>query len=315
MFKRKKVDRSKKGVRTRVYRARFYTRRGFLGYLVIMIMVVGLIVWLKFSTNYWTGEDKLTLAINNSDGGVNVVTFNPIDSEIVNIYIPGNTQVEVTHQLGVWKIKSLWQLGKQEGLRGNLLTSTVTRNFKFPVYLWSGEFALGLTNTSLASLLRGIFGFYETNLGMGDRVRLAFFSLGIKNSKRVDVDLSQTSYLKKTVLKDGEEGYVVSGNIPQKLAATFSDNEFSQSMPRIMIRDRSDNPGEVEEVGKIVEILGGKVSSISRESGEDVVCKVAGKDKSFIETILRLFPCQEERRANLNFDLEMTIGRDFQKNF
>jgi hypothetical protein len=290
-------------------------KKGWIKYFLIIFVVIIPYLFLKFLSRHWTGEDKLFLAINNGDGGVNVVSFNPVDSEIVNIHIPGNTQVEVAHQLGTWKVKSLWQLGKQEKLGGKLLASTITKNFKFPVFLWADSIALGFVTTEPVSLVKAVFTPYEGSLGLGDRIRLAIFSIGIKNSKRIDVELSQTSYLTETILKDGEVGFIISGNVPQKLTAVFSSDKFASGELRIRVRDKSDSPGVAAEVGRIVEVLGGKVSSISKEIGEDMSCSVSGRDKLFVEAIMALFPCELSGRTSDNFDLEMTIGRDFQKNF
>lgn len=284
-------------------------------YLTLFTIVVLCILFIKSPTENWTGNNKLFLVTSNKDGSINVISFNPVDSEIINIHIPGNTEVEVAHQLGLWKLRSIWQLGKQEQIGGSLLTSTIAKNFKFPVYLWSSESGISLLSSKTSDLIQAVIIPYESNLGLRDKIHLALFSLGVKNSKRIDIELLNTKFLKKTVLKDGEEGYVITGNVPKDLISAFSGSQFSQMDLKIMIRDRSDSPALAEDIGKIVEVFGGKVSSIVREPGQDIGCFITGKNKSFIKSVLKVLPCNDAEHINSNFDLEMVIGRNFNKDF
>src|SRR3989344_5653706 len=90
-------------------------------YLFLIILGVSLFLYFVTSRKYWDGEGRLTLAVQKLDGDVNIVTFDPKTSEIFNIRIPGSTEVEVANQLGVWKLKSVWELSMQENLEGSLL--------------------------------------------------------------------------------------------------------------------------------------------------------------------------------------------------
>ena len=173
--------------------------------------------------NYWTSNTKLTLLVQESRGELNLITFDPEVGEITNIKIPSNTEVEVARRYGVFRLGNVWELGYSEGLRGDLLANTITKNFKLPVYTWADSQAVGFVSTNYFDVGRAVISRYRTNLKIGDRIRIAAFVFRIPNSRRVEINLSDTQYLKKTKLIDGEEGYVIVRNIPVSILSVFAE--------------------------------------------------------------------------------------------
>ncbi len=278
------------------------------------ILVAVLFFWSQ--TKYFRSGDKLSLAVAREDGGVTLATFDLPSQTITTINIPADVQVEVSRGLGTFRLSSVWKLSVNEKSEGVLLAETITKNFRFPVYLWAQEAALGLAKADSPSLVRGIVSPYKTNLGIGDKISIALFSLGVKNTNRVNIDLGDTSYLRKQKFRDGEEGFVISGSIPQTLGVIFSDPEVSSSNYKAQIRDASGEPGIATDLGEIIEVLGPKVASIKKEETKDLDCKVAGKNSRFVLKVARVFGCKETSASvQGNFDLEITIGKVFAKRF
>src|SRR3989304_7037936 len=220
---RRKINSGKNNKRSLARLASGKKRSKIFIYLFLIILTFSLFLFFVTSRKYWDGEERLTLAVQKLDGDVNVVTFDPITSEIINIAIPGDVEVEVANQLGVWKLKSVWDLGKQEELEGTLLARTVTKHFKFPVFLWAQSEASGFYEGNVSGLFKAVFFPYSTNLNLADRVSISLFSLGVKNTKRFEIKLEETSYLHKSVLADGEEGWKVVGDAPQDITSLFAD--------------------------------------------------------------------------------------------
>ena len=207
-------------------------------------------------------------------------------------------------------------MGENEGFTGKLAVETVTKYFNFPVYKWADTSAIGLSNGGIVPMLRAVFSSYKTNLKIGDRIGILIFLLRIKNTGRTDIDLNETSYLKKATFIDGGGGYVVSGSPSQKLTSIFVDNNISKKGSTILIKDASGKSGVAEDVGEVIQVIGAKVASIQRIDKKDVDCFVSGKNSEFSKKIARIFSCDiDEDKLESSFDFEIQIGEQFAKRF
>jgi len=273
------------------------------------------VLYLALTTKYWSSQEKLSMAVASPDGGIVVSVLDPQNGEITNIMVPKNTQVEASRELGTWKIKSIWALGVNEKLGGRLLKDTVLKNFKFPVSVWADKGAFGFASGDTLGVLKAMFFPYDTNLRMGDRLRIGIFSLGLANSKRTDVDLTKSGYLKKTKLTDGEEGYVLSGKIPKDLLVVFSDPEISRLGLKVNIKDASADPSVAQEVAEVIEVMGAKVAAVTKEPKTSSDCRIWGSG-FFAKDVARLLSCKlEKERPQGRFDLELEIGEGFAARF
>lgn len=284
--------------------------------LVLILLFFTLLFFLIFQTSFWDGDSKLTLAINKKDGDVLIAIFNPVVDEVTSITVPKNTQLKVARQLGTWRAGSVWQLGENEDLEGRLLQETITYHLKLPVVAWADSPAEGFANGELVALVKAVSLPYKTNLKIGDRIKLAFFSFGVKNFKREEINLAETNLLKKTQLIDGEEGFILTSGLPASILALFSDIEISQKDVLVLIRDATDKRGVPEQVGEIVEVLGAKVVAIKKEESEKFDCMVLGKDQKAVEKLAQVFSCEKGKGLpSGSFDLEIKIGEEFARRF
>lgn len=298
--------------------ARRQKKRQFsLGKILFLIVFIGIIFFFfGLRGKYWNGKEKVSLGINREDGEVLVASFDPSNDEITTILIPENTQVQVARQLGTWKIGSVWQLGKNEKLGGQLLAETITKNFRFPVFLWADENSSAFTTGSFWPTIKAVVNPGKTNIGLGDRLRIALFTLSVKNTNRINFNLKESSCLRKTKLLDGEEGFMISGSIPEKITTVFSEESISSQNLKAIIKDYTQKPGIPERVGEIVEVLGIKVATIKKEETKNIDCLVTARQDYIREKTARLFGCAEEKgNPEGNFDLEVKIGEQFIKRF
>src|SRR5258708_3353297 len=107
--------------------------------VLILALVLSFLLYFATRTKYWDGKHKLVLAISDSNGDVQLDVFDPVSSQITKIQIPGSTEVDVAHQLGIWRLKVVPKLGEKEGEGPDILPLTITKHFKFPVYAWGEE--------------------------------------------------------------------------------------------------------------------------------------------------------------------------------
>lgn len=285
--------------------------------LYFFIFLFGLLLLLFFGlrSKNFSGNEKTSLVIKNADSSVSVIILDPHLKEIHTLNIPPDTEVEVAGDYGSWKIKSIWQLGEQEGIGGELLSRSVTLGLKMPTPLWADSDASGLIVPGFPRIFNALFSPYKTNLSFADKLGILFLSLSVKNTKRVTIDLEETSYLEKETLPDGEEAFVVVKSPPSSISALFADPILSSKIISVSIKDASEKPGLAEEVGEVVEVLGGKVSSIEKIEGLAENCLLKANDIAVLETLERVFDCKSAKSAVGNFDLEITIGKVFAEKY
>jgi len=284
----------------------------FIRIILAVVLIAGAFFFLSFQTRFWDAKSKLTLATNTKEGDIIVSSFDPQTASVTNIFIPASTQLNVSRQLGSWRAKSIWQLGLNEKLSGALLRETVVKNFYLPIVAWGDAPALAFSQGDFLGIARAMVLPFKTNLKVGDKIKLGIFALSVKNPKRTDLDLRQGNYLKKARLTDGEEGYIPTGAGLEKLIIYFADSGVSQKNLRVEIKDASGGSRVAQEVGKTIEMIGAKVSSLSKVEQEDTDCQVAGKDKRLVELISAVFSCQKVKgEPSGNFDAQVKLGKGF----
>lgn len=302
--------------RRRIKRKKRKKRRKTLLKIGIWVfLVLFLVLLFKLTTKYWSSDSKLTMAVFEESGDIRVSTFDPEADTIRSVIIPADTEVKVARQLGTWRIKSVWRLGEDEGFDGKLLAETVTKQFKIPVFVWAGSRASGFSSGDAIPVLKSAIAPYKTNLGLGDRLKLAAFSLGVKNFKREEVDLADSRVLEETELVDGSMGFRVVGDIPASIVAIYSDPLFSSMGAKTHIIDATTSQTVAEEVGEIIEVVGLKVASIEEVEKSYVDCSVSGKDRKLVVKVSKLLSCSLEEHDEENFDLTILLGEEFADRF
>lgn len=257
--------------------------------------VIFLAIWafLRLTPHYWNGKDRLNLVVVQKEE-VDILVFDPQNFEITKFIIPGDTQVDVASSKGKFKIKNVWQLGADEGLGGKLLTQTVTKNFYLPVFLWRGR--------------------SKTNLPVADRISLWIFKLRVKETDINEIDLGKGLYVKPKKLEDGSRGYILESPLPERLTVYFSDYKMLKDVPRVVIEDETGTSNTSSVVGKVIEVMGGKVVSIEKKAASGLDCEMGGKDEDVLNKIADIFSCQKTSE-NTEFDLKIKIGKTFAKRF
>jgi len=281
-------------------------------HLAIGIFFVAFIAYLLVNTKYWSKDRKLILTHPLLNGDVEVVVFNPKTDEITAIVIPKTTDVDVSRGLGVWQLGSVWQLGINEGMGGRLLTETVVKNFKIPAFAWLNSAPNSYSDIGMGGLLKALLIPKNTNLKLGDRVRLMLFALSVKEFKKTSIDLNNTNYLKREILKGGEEGYKVTNNFPHKLILVISDIRFAKEDIRVLILDNTGSRGFTGQIGEIIEKMSAKVASVDIGDKKELDCLVISSDRDLAERVGIVFGCEVRKgETKGNFDIELTLGKQF----
>ena len=286
----------------------------FLLFLLLFVLIIFGLYFLN--RKHSSGNLKISMVFPDNEGNVIVSTFSKKEKEVALIKIPQNTQLEASRQLGSWKAKSLWQLGVNEKYNGLLLQETITKNFHFPVSIWADEKASGFVSGNIIKLIKATVFPYKTNLSLGDRLNLFYISFGIQNKKISSYDLSELSILKKTKLTDGEEGYILSKDVPINIMSSFSESISSNFGYMVQIINATGSRNVAENIGKTIESMGFKITSIKDESSNNNIdCLISGKNKDVVNKMSLIYSCITEASNNNDFDIVIKLGSKFSKRY
>jgi len=285
--------------------------------ILIAIFAVLAVGFFFLRNGLWDGKTQFSAVFGSSLEDVLVLTIDPSTERIVTIRIPKETDVDVAHQLGVWPVGSVWDLGKNENLDGDLLAKTVTKTFKFPIQAWGSYSTLHLIKGNIFEKLSAIFSIDASNLSFHDKVRLALFSLQTPSNKRIEIDLADTSYLSKMTNFQGESVYHLKGDIPTSILKIFSDSTISSERLKIGITNLGVSNTQINEITEIIEVLGTKVISIENHDNSDADCVVRGSHNSITaQKLASVFSCDFEKiKDGSNLDLELELGSKFKTRF
>lgn len=279
--------------------------------LPMLVICIVLGIWLFFRASKLTKANRLALVVPTANG-VEVTNFDFELGEVTTLELPAEAQVEVARGLGTWKLGSVWQLGVNEQLDGLLLAETMSRYYHLPVYVWADSPAAAYA--SGVGLPSAVFTKYKTNLTLADRIRLAVFSAGVKNTKRKTINLVERAYLVPKTLTDGQKGYVKTGEFSVGLTSIFTDADLASKNYKLRVVDMS-GQGLGQEVGALAEVVGVKVGAIDRVDALDADCSVVSAD-SAAQELAAVFGCKfSQSKPEGSFEVEMVLGSQFAKRY
>ncbi len=136
--------------------------------------------------------------------------------------------------------------------------------------------------------------------------------MAVKNTKRIDLDLSDSTFLDSKRLIDGTMGFTISDTPPKSVLTYFASPQMN-AYPKVALIDNTGQVGFSEDFSVLLEVLGGKVLSITRNAPSDDGCVVDSKDRGTMLLFENLFDC---KRGGLlkegSFDTIITLGRAFE---
>lgn len=319
--------------RLRVRRAKtaYKHKRYSKGILVKLIIVLCsvffvLAVWRLFNSwrnSQWITGTRLTVVVASDNP--KVYSYNPQAEKLIVFAIPANTQIETSRGYGQWFVGSLWKLGEQKEVRGELLSESVQKSLGLPVDGWVEERGEALFAPRKLGVMSALFEALTTtniksNLTFFDRLHL-LMKVGIVGiSARREMDLVATGVLKKETLGDGAVGFSV---VPDKAKLAFEDLRddlvFSEEM-KVVIVNASKRSGLANDVGQIATVLGVRIIGAQTSPEKINKCEVRG-GKSELKSLsarrlIRIFDCTEMNiKATSPQDLELWLGESFAKRF
>jgi hypothetical protein len=283
-----------------------------LSIIAILITIIFFITQ-KLKKKLWRNDNRLTVVMQNYSGDIIISDIDPVAKEIVNVKIPQNLEIDTAGNYGKLRIGKIWDLGKQEKRGGQILASSITSNMNLPVRAWSSSDLMLLENGSLFDFIKGILINNQSNLTLGDRIAIGWFTLSLDNIQKSEINLVKTNIIKSTQLTDGSDGYILSGFESAKLNSYFSDYYFTNQQTRILITDTNLHSSRGDNAGRILKILGGNVVSISTKlSNNNFVCKVGPNTDNRSLAISAILLCEVDNSIKDNgSEIQLILGNKY----
>ncbi|MDO8452743.1 MAG: hypothetical protein Q7S79_03240 [bacterium] len=280
-------------------------------------------VYSGYKNRLWDNRTRFTIVVAKENP--EVYSFEVATKTLVHFSIPKNTQIEASNKMGKWYVGSLWQLGKQKGLKGELLQKSIQKSFGIAVDAWVEDGGEELFESSalgkIGAIRKAIFtGTLKTNLTFFDR-----FNLLTALSGDIDIralNLTASRVVVKTKLADGEEAYTV---VPDQANAIFEkalrdDLVFSETKT-LNVLNSAGKSGIGGEVTRVTQVLGVRViGARASEEKFDGVCKIRGEKEALVTItalkIGKLYGCTSEVGQTVGpANLEMVLGSGFVEKF
>ncbi|CAN5290836.1 hypothetical protein BH10PAT1_BH10PAT1_2370 [soil metagenome] len=272
--------------------------------IITFILFLSGILFYIISPKNWDGKSKISIAVQNRGMDVTVEILDPTTSSITKINIPAETEVQAANQLGTWKLGSITRLGKDKKLKGDFLKNTIIKSFNFPIDEWAD-----------ANFFDSIFK-SDSSFSLLDKIRISLFTLGVNNSQKTDIDLSQTNYLQRVQLTDGSLGWEISGDIPTNIESYFTDQNFADENLTILLNNGSESNAITNTLARTIQTLGVNIASTQNISASNSNCNITGLNKIVVTKIAKIFSCSTKiSKPENNFDIQIDLGKIVKNRF
>lgn len=320
-------DSHKKRLHKRKARAQRYKPNNLLRRFLILVVIAifsGLL-WQIFSSwqgRVWKEGSRFTVVVAEEDPVV--YSYSKRTGVLTILKIPKSAQIEAAGGFGSWFIGSLWGLGEQEGLKGELLATSVKKSLGIPVDAWVDARGRALFEADNLSFLLSVkdailFSTLSTNLTFFDRVRLLLGPGSTGQSLRRGLDPVALRVLEKVELPDGVEGYMpVAEQAQVVFEKTFRDDAVFEEGKTLTVVNSTEKAGLAREVARLASVLGARViGTQTGEPEEDCVLKGEKENLDSLtgKRLARLLDCETKEAATSGAHLELFLGEGFARTF
>lgn len=327
-------------------------RRVYLGILVLvilaMVVLAGKTINFLVSSgkagavsgkNYsWDGSSTINLVIKSKS--LSVVSYNPVNNNLVIAKIPDDTYLNVPQGFGRWPARSVYALGQGENppVGAKLLKNTISNTFGIPIdgFIGAGglsdqsdfaDMAANLKQNPLA--LFSLVGQSTTDLNLWEELRFFWGIRGVRFDRLTTIDLGKSSITESVLLPDSSRALAFdSVKLDKFIQDKFSETKLINEGLSVAILNSTNHPGLAEKAARVITNMGGRVI-LTNNSTENLPQTVITGQRSFTYTRLAqifaphcltssIWPFAKSSGCGLNktdprADIVIILGEDYSK--
>lgn len=280
---------------------------------------------ISWNSRLWKDDLRITFVVASNPPVL--VSYQTHSSEVVFVPFPENLEIEGSYNVGKWHVQSLYEVGNQRGIRGDLLTRSVQYALSVPVDGWmdkQGLDLLGYSNVqeireskdpSPYSLFRPLLSFgIDTNFSFFDRLQIARL-LGGARSRRVVLP-EQKRLVKQIRRLDGSLGYELDQERVKEMALReFRDTLLAQEQIGLGIINGTEKAGVGNSIAGVVSTMGSRVIWVRSEKVKiPIRCQLRatkeGQKTLIALRLATLLRCPLVSDSKASVPLELVIGEE-----
>ena len=272
----------------------------------------------------WSGEGRVNWVMVGED--IFLVSLEPKEKSLVVLEIPKDTEIEVTRGFGCYRIGAVYELGKLEGMNGELLRESAQEYFGIPVdgyirildakyYILNTKSAFLKILTNLLIKRKG-----QTNFSKGDIFRLWWETRKALPSQIKFIQLEDIRALKSKILIDGSKVWEIDqGRLDKFFQDNFYEPEIHQENLTVRTINATDHSGLAAHVARIISNMGGRVIEISNFKFQmtnqfqisndrcEIRCKKEDQEKFTARRLQKVLGCEFVEDEDSDGRAEVTI--------
>lgn len=145
------------------------------------------------------------------------------------------------------------------------------------------------------------------------------FSLPVylwKDGKNSNLNLYQKikSFLNKRRIDD-YDSVIDSSSLSNSILINFVDPNFSDFTPTVDVDDLTGTLNTIDKLSKIIDTIGGKITSNSKGFDNELDCEISGKNQKIVDIFSEIINCKIVKDSSLTTDLKIRLGAKFAERF
>lgn len=299
-------------------------KRTILTLLILLVAIFTSKLYYAWKNKIWDGEARITIALVSQNP--KIYSLDPISQKLTILELPNSLEIDTSHGLGNWFVGSLYELGLQKGMKGELFRTSLQKSLGVPIDAWvtssSDVFFQDRPLAKITPLLQTFLptSNVSTNLNFIDQLNLL-----IKTSEgritRKEINPLTIGIIRKKDLAFKEEAYeLTSERASLAFTKNFRDELVFSEGKTISIINTTSRAKLAQEVSQVVSTLGVKVVQTRQSSQIIEYCTLRGSPEELASNsakrLNRLFKCKKETSAPQEpANLELSLGEDFAQEF
>ncbi len=104
-------------------------------------------------------------------------------------------------------------------------------------------------------------------------------------------------------------------NLSKSIYINFSDDYIANNLDKIEVQDQTGDNATIEKASRILEVMGGKITTNSKGYDKDLDCEISSEDTLILQKINHILKCSIVDHKNKSVGLTIRLGAKFAERF
>ncbi len=104
-------------------------------------------------------------------------------------------------------------------------------------------------------------------------------------------------------------------NLSKSIYINFSDDYIANNLDKIEVQDQTGDNATIEKASRILEVMGGKITTNSKGYDKDLDCEISSEDTLILQKVNLILKCSIVDHKNKSVGLTIRLGAKFAERF